>query len=105
MNLSPNFLLVLTPLFWSFNFLLGKTVAGVVPPGALTFLRWAITFMFIFPFYRSRLVQHKKLFLDNWILILILSLTGYFLNSAGAFLAVTYTTAINASFIAALNPI
>jgi len=105
MNISPNFLLVLAPLFWSLNFLLGKTIAGVIPPGAMTLLRWVITIIFILPFYWKELAKNKKLFLEHWILILILGLTGYFFNSIGTFLAVTYTTAINASFIAALNPV
>ncbi|KJS87697.1 MAG: hypothetical protein JM58_03250 [Peptococcaceae bacterium BICA1-8] len=105
MNISPNILLVLAPLFWSLNFLIGKAIAGVIPPGAMTLFRWLITIIIILPFYRKQLVLDKKVFLTHWPLILIFGLTGYFINSAGAFLAVTYTTAINAAFIAALNPI
>jgi len=105
MHLSPNLLLVLAPLFWSLNFLLGKTLAGIIPPGAMTLLRWVITIIVIFPFYYKELVKNKKQFLSHWPLLLLLGLTGYFFNSAATFLAVTYTTAINASFIASLNPI
>ena len=105
MNISPNILLVLAPLFWSLNFLIGKDIAGVIPSGAMTLLRWLITFIIILPFYWKQLAQNRKLFLTHWRLILILGLTGYFLNSAGTFLAVSYTTAINAAFIASLNPV
>lgn len=105
MKISPYVLLVLAPLFWSANFLIGKALAGTVPPGMITSLRWIITFLFILPFYGKDLLKNRSLFLQHWPLMIILGLTGYFFNSIGTFLAVTYTTAINASFIASLNPI
>ncbi|MFZ7103505.1 MAG: DMT family transporter [Peptococcaceae bacterium] len=105
MKNSPYLLLVLAPLFLSANFLIGKVIAGTVPPGALTFLRWLISFIVILPFFGRELLKNKILFIKNWPLMIILGLTGYFFNSLGTYLAVTYTTAINASFIASLNPI
>ena len=38
----PYLLLLLTALFWGGNAVAGKVAVGVVPPMALTFLRWAI---------------------------------------------------------------
>ena len=38
----PYLLLLLTALFWGGNAVAGKAAVGVVPPMALTFLRWAI---------------------------------------------------------------
>ncbi|MDK2824809.1 MAG: hypothetical protein PWP71_2727 [Clostridia bacterium] len=105
MKLSPNILLLLAPLFWSLNFLIGKTLAGVIPAGALTFLRWSISLSILLPFCWKELFINKKLFLSNWPLILTFGLTGYFLNSVGTFLAVSYTSAINAAFIASFNPV
>lgn len=105
MKIPPNVLLTLASLLWSLNFLLGKTLAGVVPAGALNLLRWVISLIIIFPIYQKELIKNKQLFLNHWKLILAFSFTGYFINTAASFLAVNYTTAINASFIASLNPI
>jgi hypothetical protein len=39
---SPYVLLALAPLFWSGNFVLGRAIAGDVPPIGLAFWRWLV---------------------------------------------------------------
>jgi len=53
MRISPNILLSLTSLFWSFNFVLGKVLAGVIPPAAVSFLRWLVPLIFF-------MIRHAK---------------------------------------------
>ena len=47
---QPYVLLSLMALFWAANIVLGRYVAGHVPPFTLTFLRWAGTFLVVVPF-------------------------------------------------------
>ncbi len=46
---QPYLMLSLMALFWAANIVLGRYVAGHVPPFALTFCRWAGTFLVISP--------------------------------------------------------
>ena len=43
-------LLLLPPLFWSGNFVIGRAVRADVPPVALAFWRWAGAFLLCLPF-------------------------------------------------------
>lgn len=42
--------LVLPPLFWAGNFVVGKAVRGEIPPFSLSFGRWVLAFCVILPF-------------------------------------------------------
>ena len=47
---QPYLLLSLTSLFWAGNTVLGRFVAGHVPPMTLAFVRWAGAFLILLPF-------------------------------------------------------
>jgi len=47
---SPYLLLVLTTLFWSGNFVLGRAVHTVFTPFTLSFWRWAVALVILLPF-------------------------------------------------------
>ncbi|MDO4433679.1 MAG: DMT family transporter [Alysiella sp.] len=42
--------LVLPPLFWAGNFVVGKVIRDDIPPFSLSFGRWVLAFLFILPF-------------------------------------------------------
>jgi len=105
MNASPYILLSLTSLFWSLNFIIGKLLAGSIPPATLSFLRWLPPFFFYLIYFRRELWRQRQFFRSHWRLILVLGATGYCLNSIGVYEAVRYTTTINTSFINAFNPV
>lgn len=102
---SPYLLLCLTSLFWSLNLIIGKVLAGAVPPATLSFFRWLPAFFFFSLFYRRYLKDGYRLFRDHPVPVLVLGATGYSLNSITVYEAVTYSTAINISFINAFNPV
>lgn len=102
---SPYLLLSLTTLFWSLNLIIGKVLAGVVPPAALSFLRWLPAFFFFILYFSRNLGACYQLLRERPVLIILLGLTGYSLNSITVYEAVTYSTAINISFINAFNPV
>ncbi|WP_136810651.1 DMT family transporter [Desulfosediminicola flagellatus] len=102
---SPYFLLCLTSLFWSLNFIIGKMLVTVIPPVTISFLRWLLPCLFFMIFYRRDLQAHFSNFTSRVPLILLLGATGYSLNSIMVFEAVNYTTTINTSFINSFNPV
>jgi drug/metabolite transporter (DMT)-like permease len=104
-RVSPYVLLCLTSLFWSLNFIIGKLLAGTIPPSTLSFLRWLAPFFFFVVYYRRDLKDGYALVRKHPFLILLLGLTGYSLNSIAVYAAVNYTTTINTSFINAFNPV
>jgi len=103
--LRPYLLLVFPNLFWSLNFIIGKLIAGVMPPTTISLFRWlppAIFFLCInFKAVRSNLPLIRK----NIPLLLALGLSGYAINSISVYEAVAYTTTINTAFINAFNPV
>ncbi len=104
-QVSPYLLLCLTSLFWSLNFIIGKVLAGVVPPATLSLFRWLPAFFFFLIYYGRNLKEAYQLLRKHPLLVLLLGATGYSLNSIGVYEAVTYTTTINTSFINAFNPL
>ncbi len=105
MAVSPYLLLALTSLFWSFNFVIGKVVAVLVPPATISFLRWLVPVMLLLPFSWREIGSHWPAIRSRWPLILFLGATGYCLNSIAVYEAVRFTTTINTSFINAFNPV
>ena len=105
MLVSPYLLLCLTSLFWSLNLIIGKVLAGAVPPATLSFLRWFPAFFFFLIYYRKNLGDLYQLIRAYPLLILFLGATGYSLNSLTVYAGVAYSTTINISFINAFNPV
>ena len=58
---SPYLLLVLTTLFWSGNFVLGRAVHTVFTPFTLSFWRWAVALVILLPFVGSSLREQGPL--------------------------------------------
>jgi len=105
LNVSPHLLLSMASLFWSLNFIIGKVLAGVVPPATLSFLRWLPAFLFFLIYYGRNLRDSYQILSKHPALILLLGATGYGLNSITVYEAVHHTTTINVSFINAFNPV
>ena len=61
----PYVLLVLTVLFWSGNFVLGRGVHTEIPPIALSFWRWAVAFIILVPFGIKPLINQQRMIKRN----------------------------------------
>lgn len=98
-------LLILTTLFWSGNFVLGRGMHAEIPPLSLSFWRWVIALVILCLFavkhlYRQRqLVQHHSRF------IIIQGLLGVAGFNSLIYLAIQTTTAINAVLINSCIPV
>ncbi len=97
--------LVLPPLLWASNAIVGRLAAGAVPPITLNFLRWVVAFVVFLPFVAGRIRQDWPLAKKHWRLFAVtgfLSITTY---NALQYLALITSSPINIALITASGPI
>ena len=56
----PYVLLLLSPLFWAGNLLIGRAYGSDLPPFGLAFWRWIVALAFLLPFVWGDLREHGK---------------------------------------------
>ena len=78
---QPYLLLSLTSLFWAGNIVLGRFVAGHVPPVTLSCVRWAGAFLMILPFAWPHLPRDWRTMRKHIPLLVVLSATGFPANN------------------------
>lgn len=101
----PYVLLVLTVLFWSGNFILGRAVHAEVPPVALAFWRWAGAFLIVIGPALPHLRRDLPALLRAWRIVLILSAVGIAAFNTLVYLGLGETTAINAFLLQSALPV
>jgi drug/metabolite transporter (DMT)-like permease len=102
---NPYFLLAFASLCWSGNHVIGRAIAGHVPPIGISLLRWLIPALIIWPFARQHLRRDWQQIKSHWRLMLWLGLTGGALFSALQYIGLQYTTALNVSVLNSLSPV
>jgi len=98
-------LLTAATLFWAGNWIVGRLLAELVPPAALTFWRWAIALALIAPVVGPRLWASRALLARNWRPIVVLGLLGGGLHNTLQYWGLQYTSAINGPILNSLTPI
>jgi drug/metabolite transporter (DMT)-like permease len=98
-------LLALSNLFWAGNIVLGRGVAGVVPPIALAYWRWTGAFCIAFGFAWPHLKRDAPILLRHWRLMLILAATGIATYNTMSYIGLTSTTALNVLLLQSVNPL
>lgn len=104
-RVSPYLLLVLTTLFWSGNFILGRAVRTVMPPLALSFWRWAVALLILAPFAWSGLRRQWPLLLGHWRSLTLLSILGVVNFNTLVYTGLQSTTALNAVMMVSTTPV
>lgn len=97
-------LLALAMLFWAGNSIAGRSLAGVVPPMALTFWRWALALVLITPFAWRHLRADAPELKRRWKMVVLLSVTGVGAFGALLYLGLETTTALNSLLLQAAIP-
>ncbi|MCP4380679.1 MAG: DMT family transporter [Hyphomicrobiales bacterium] len=101
----PYLLLSLTSLFWSINLVLGRFIAGTVPPAALAQVRWAGAALILLPFGWRYVRRDWPEIRTHLPILIILSLTGITLYNTVAYYGLNFTEAINALLIQSVGPL
>ena len=102
---QPYVLLSLTSLFWAGNVVLGRFVAGHIPPVTLSFIRWSGAFVVLLPFAARHLLRDWPAIRNNAGLLALLALTGFSAYNTMAYYGLQYTTAINGLLLQSVAPL
>lgn len=101
----PYVLLALAALTWSGNHVVGRAIAGEVPPYALSTLRWAIPAPVLWFLARPHLAGDWPVIRRHWRVLLGLGFGGGAVFSAMQYVGLQYTTALNVSVLNSLAPV
>ena len=102
---QPYLLLSLTSLFWAGNTVLGRFLAGHVPPVTLACVRWAGAFVILLPFAALHLARDWPTIRKHAGLLTVLALTGVSAYNTLAYYGLQYTTAINGLLLQSIGPL
>ena len=97
-------LLTIPPLLWAGNAIVGRLVAGYVPPLTLNFLRWVLAFALLLPF-AWRVLRPGGGLWPHWRRYAVLGLLGVGLYNSFQYLALQTSTPINVTLVASSLPI
>jgi drug/metabolite transporter (DMT)-like permease len=101
----PYLLLVLTTLFWSGNFVLSRGMHAAIPPLALSFWRWSLALVILLLFSHRRLWRQRHLVRVHGRFILVQGVLGVTGFNTLLYLAMQYTTVINAVLVNSCIPV
>ena len=100
----PYAALAVSMLFFASNHVLGRLIPGEVPPVGLSFWRWVLASLIILPFTWKGLIHNAPLITAHWKLFLQLTISLVVLGNTTVYIALNYTTAINAGIVAMAQP-
>ena len=102
---QPYLLLSLTSLFWAGNTVLGRFLAGHVPPVSLAFIRWAGAFLIVLPFALPYLLRDWSVIRKHLGLMVVMAATGVSAYNTMAYYGLQYTSAINGLLLQSIGPL
>jgi drug/metabolite transporter (DMT)-like permease len=97
-------LLLLPPLVWAGNSILGRVVADMVPPITLNFFRWLLALLLLLP-WGWRLLLPSSVLWPHWRRYAVLSLLGVGCYNSFQYLALHTSTPINVTLVASSVPV
>jgi drug/metabolite transporter (DMT)-like permease len=98
-------LLVLACLFWAGSIIIGRAVAGHVPPITLAYWRWTGAFIVAIGFAWPVLKRDWPVLRRHWGILLLLSATGIASYNTMIYIGLQYTTAVNALLLQSAMPV
>ncbi len=102
---QPYLLLSLTSLFWAGNTVLGRFIAGHVPPITLAFIRWSGACLILLPFAARHLVRDWPIIRKHAGLLTLIAFVGFSVYNTMAYYGLQYTTAINGLLLQSVGPL
>jgi len=99
-------ILILTTIFWSGNFIVGKAASTYqIPPFSLNFYRWFFAGLILFPFTFKELIEKKKYIFDNIIFFTILGVTSITIFNSIVYYSLYYTQVISGILMISTIPV
>ncbi|HEX6840121.1 MAG TPA: DMT family transporter [Stellaceae bacterium] len=97
-------LLVVSMLSWSGNMIVGRALAGVVPPFGLSLMRWSIAFLVVLPFALAEIIAKRAVLARHWRILLLLGLLGVTICNSLSYVGLQWTTALNGALVNSAGP-
>ena len=99
-------LLILATLFWSGNFIVGKTASLFdIPPFTLNFYRWLFAWLILAPFTLKEIYKVRFHILDNLKHVLILGITSITLFNSIVYYSLQFTQVISGVLMISTIPV
>jgi drug/metabolite transporter (DMT)-like permease len=105
-RLTPRLLLLMTlpPLLWAGNAIVGRLMAGQVPPMTLNLLRWSLAALFLLPLGWRALVPWSRIS-RRWPYLAAVGLLGVGLYNSLQYLALLTSSPLNVTLVASSMPV
>jgi len=99
-------LLILTTIFWSGNFIVGKAASMYdIPPFSLNFYRWFFAGLILLPFTIKEIISKKKYILGNIGFFIILGITSITIFNSIVYYSLYYTQVISGVLMISTIPV
>ena len=99
-------MLVLTTLFWSGNFIVGKAASFYeIPPFSLNFYRWFFAGIILLPFTFKEIVEKKDYIIKNIGLFIILGVTSITIFNSVVYYSLYHTQVITGLLMISTIPV
>lgn len=102
---QPHILLTITMSAWALNTILGRYVAGEVPPVMLSLARWGGAFAILLPFALRRVISDWPTIRRNGWLLIMMGLTGVACFNTMQYIGLQYSFAMNGLVIGSAAPL
>ena len=105
-NTTAYIFLLITTLFWSGNFIVGKAASLYeIPPFTLNFYRWLLAWLILMPFTFKEIIEKKKYILGNIKLITILGITSITFFNSIVYYSLNFTHVISGVLMISVIPV
>jgi len=105
-NSLAYFLLFLTTVFWSGNFIVGKAASIYeIPPFSLNFYRWLFAWLILFPFTYKEIIEKKDYVLNNLGFFIILGVTSITIFNSIVYYSLNFTQVISGVLMISTIPV
>ena len=99
-------LLVLTTLFWSGNFIVGKAASMFdIPPFSLNFYRWFFAGLILLPFTLNEILEKKNYIINNIGFFIILGITSITIFNSTVYYSLYYMQVISGVLMISTIPV
>ncbi len=105
MNPTLLLMLILPPMLWGSNAIVGQVAAGSIPPVMLNTLRWSVALTLLAPFVLPQIAPHLGTLRKHWKFLLLSGFLGITCYNSLQYMALTTSSALNVSLIGAATPV
>ena len=105
-NYLAYLLLILTTIFWSGNFIVGKAASVYqIPPFSLNFYRWLFAGLILLPFTFKEILNKKHHIINNLGLYVVLGITSITIFNSTVYYSLYHTQVINSILLISTIPV